>query len=108
MSQGHNHHADDHGSNKSYLVGFVLAVILTVIPFWMVMSGSADKQTTVIAIWAFAVVQLLVHLKYFLHLNFTEKGRLNTFAFLFTAVVIVLLVGLSVWIMYAANALMMR
>ena len=107
MSQAHEH-AADHGSVKSYLTGFVLAVILTAIPFWMVMSGNFTKQATVIGIFGFAVVQIIVHLKYFLHLNFTQEGKLNTFSFLFTALIIVMLVGLSVWIISTADALMMR
>ncbi|CAG9295057.1 cytochrome o ubiquinol oxidase subunit IV [Celerinatantimonas diazotrophica] len=103
----HEHNAD-HGSYKSYLVGFVLAVILTVIPFYLVMNLSMSKVATLYTIFAFAVVQIVVHLKYFLHLNFTtETGRLNTISFLFSALIIGLVVGLSLWIIYSANDLMM-
>lgn len=98
----------DHGSVKSYLVGFVLAVILTVIPFYLVMNLSMSKVATLYTIFAFAVVQIVVHLKYFLHLNFTtETGRLNTISFLFSALIIGLVVGLSLWIIFSANNLMM-
>ncbi|BAK75333.1 cytochrome o ubiquinol oxidase subunit IV [Pseudogulbenkiania sp. NH8B] len=106
MSQAHDH-AASHGSVKSYLTGFVLSVILTVIPFWLVMNGNLNPHDTLLTIAGFAVVQILVHLKYFLHLDFTTEGRVNTLAFLFTALVIVLLVGLSVWIIFSADALMM-
>ena len=38
MSHSSTHHGGaSHGSVKSYIVGFILSVILTVIPFWMVM-----------------------------------------------------------------------
>lgn len=97
-----------HGSVKSYLIGFVLSVILTAIPFWLVMTGSLPRQTATLGIFLLAVVQILVHLKYFLHLDFTRDGRLNTFAFIFTALIIVLLVGLSIWIITSADTLMMR
>ena len=44
-----------HGSCKGYLTGFVLSVVLTAIPFWLVMSGALDnKQATAIVIMAFA------------------------------------------------------
>lgn len=103
----HEHNAD-HGSVKSYLVGFVLAVILTVIPFYLVMNLSMSKTVTLYTIFVFAVIQIVVHLKYFLHLNFTtETGRLNTISFLFSALIIGLVVGLSLWIIYSANNLMM-
>lgn len=104
-----NEHSYDHGSVKSYLVGFVLAVILTAIPFWIVMSDAFTRQSATVAIVVLALLQILVHLKYFLHLHLrTPQGRFNTFSFLFTAVVIVLLVGLSVWIITSADVLMMR
>ncbi|MCP1290475.1 MULTISPECIES: cytochrome o ubiquinol oxidase subunit IV [Chromobacterium] len=106
MSQAHQHAA--HGSVKSYLIGFLLSVVLTAIPFWMVMGGAFTPQATAIGIFALAVVQIVVHLKYFLHLDFSKEGKLNTFSFLFTGMVIVLLVGLSIWIIYTADALMMR
>lgn len=109
-----DHHAapDDahdagHGSVKSYLVGFVLSVVLTVIPFWAVMSGSFEKSTVIPLVLMLAVVQVIVHLKYFLHLDFSPSSRASTFAFLFSALIIVMVVGLSVWIIYSANAMMM-
>ena len=92
---------------KSYLIGFLLSIILTAIPFWSVMKAPFDKQIAIAVVLVTAIVQIVVHLKYFLHLDFSTKGRLNTFSFLFTALVIVMVVGLSVWIIYAANALMM-
>lgn len=101
-------HAASHGSVRSYLTGFVLSVILTAVPFWLVMSGGLAHQATLALILLFAVVQIVVHLKYFLHLDFTTEGRINSFSFLFTTMVIVLLVGLSIWIITTADGLMMR
>ncbi|TPE53324.1 cytochrome o ubiquinol oxidase subunit IV [Maribrevibacterium harenarium] len=106
MSQ-HDHDSHAHGTVGSYVVGFILSVILTVIPFWAVMTGSFDRATTVAILVVTAIVQIVVHLKYFLHLNFSKEGKLDTFSFLFTALVIVMVVGLSIWIIYASNAMMM-
>jgi len=98
-----------HSSVKSYMIGFVLAVILTVIPFKIVMDGTMDRGTMLWIVMGMAAVQIVVHLKYFLHRNFTtESGKVNTFSFAFTAMVIVLLVGLSIWIITTADALMLR
>ncbi|REG83810.1 cytochrome o ubiquinol oxidase subunit IV [Marinomonas pollencensis] len=104
---GHSSEANTHGSVKSYLTGFVLSVILTAIPFWMVMTEAFDKGPTYITIIVLAIVQIFVHLKYFLHLNFSEQGKLDTYSFIFAAVIIVMVVALSVWIIYASNAMMM-
>lgn len=103
----HSSEAHSHGSVKSYLVGFIWSVILTGIPFWMVMTEAFDKGPTYITIVLFAIVQIFVHLKYFLHLSFSQQGKLDTYSFIFSAVVIVMVVGLSVWIIYASNAMMM-
>ncbi|GAA0236135.1 cytochrome o ubiquinol oxidase subunit IV [Marinomonas primoryensis] len=103
----HSSEANLHGSVKSYLTGFVLSVILTGIPFWMVMTEAFDKGPTYITIVLLAVVQIFVHLKYFLHLNFSDQGKLDTYSFIFSAVIIVMVVALSVWIIYASNAMMM-
>jgi len=103
----HTEHAASHGSVKSYMIGFLLSVVLTVIPFWLVMGHVLPKGVTLVAIFLFAIVQVLVHLKYFLHLDFSTDGRWNTLSFIFTMLVIVMLVGLSIWIIFSANALMM-
>ncbi|WP_111639889.1 cytochrome o ubiquinol oxidase subunit IV [Marinomonas shanghaiensis] len=103
----HSSEAHSHGSVKSYIVGFIWSVILTAIPFWMVMTEAFDKGPTYITIVVLAIVQIFVHLKYFLHLNFSQQGKLDTYSFIFSAVIIVMVVGLSVWIIYASNAMMM-
>ncbi|GGN18303.1 MULTISPECIES: cytochrome o ubiquinol oxidase subunit IV [Marinomonas] len=103
----HSSEAHSHGSVKSYVVGFIWSVILTAIPFWMVMTEAFDKGPTYITIVVLAIVQIFVHLKYFLHLNFSQQGKLDTYSFIFSAVIIVMVVGLSVWIIYASNAMMM-
>ncbi|TIV10241.1 MAG: cytochrome o ubiquinol oxidase subunit IV, partial [Mesorhizobium sp.] len=55
----HAHGGAAHGSLKGYLIGFFLSVILTAIPFWLVMDGVIDnKQATAVIIMAFAAVQI--------------------------------------------------
>ncbi|WP_268638572.1 cytochrome o ubiquinol oxidase subunit IV, partial [Escherichia coli] len=63
---GHGHHDDDdgaaHGTLKSYVTGFILAAILTAIPFWLVMDRVFESsRTTALIILAFAAVQIVVH-----------------------------------------------
>ena len=64
--------------SASYMIGFVLSVVLTAIPFWLVMSGAlGSNQLTAFAIMAFAVVQIVVHMIYFLHMNARVRRRLD-------------------------------
>lgn len=103
----HDYATTEHGSVKSYLIGFVLSVVLTLIPFLMVMNGSASKTTLLVIIAVTAVIQLIVQLVCFLHMGTSHDERWNLISFIFTAIVILLLVGLSIWIMWSLNANMM-
>ncbi|MCT8234073.1 cytochrome o ubiquinol oxidase subunit IV [Proteus mirabilis] len=96
-----------HGSMKSYLIGFILSVILTVIPFWMVMEGTATTSTILWTVVGMAVVQIVVHLVCFLHMNTSSEERWNVIAFLFTLLIIGIVVIGSLWIMYNLNINMM-
>lgn len=95
----HAHTEEHSGSLGSYLTGFALAIILTVIPFAVVMSGALTRATTMVTILGAAALQILVHLYYFLHLDGSAKERWNLTAIIFTAVIILLIVSGSVWIM---------
>jgi cytochrome o ubiquinol oxidase operon protein cyoD len=104
----HTHGGAAHGSLKGYLTGFVLSVILTAIPFWMVMTGALDnKQATAIIIMAFAVVQIVVHMVFFLHMNPASEGGWSMLALIFTVILVVIVLSGSLWVMYHLNANMM-
>ncbi|TPK59201.1 cytochrome o ubiquinol oxidase subunit IV [Mesorhizobium sp. B2-4-19] len=107
-SHGHANGGAAHGSFKGYLIGFVLSVILTAIPFWLVMSGAIDnKQATAIVVMAFAVVQIVVHMVFFLHMNTASEGGWSMLALIFTLILVVIVLTGSLWVMYHLNANMM-
>ncbi|EKU26046.1 cytochrome o ubiquinol oxidase subunit IV [Xanthomonas graminis] len=102
-------HAESHGSGlKSYLIGFVMAVVLTVIPFGMVMSGAFPKGVTVIVIAVLAALQMLVHLIYFLHMDRSAEQRSNVHVGLFSLLIIGIVVVGSLWVMHNLNVNMMH
>lgn len=105
-----NHHDDGvpHVSAREYLTGFVLSVILTAIPFWLVMDGViANSTVAAIVLLAFAAVQVVVHMVYFLHMNAKSEGGWNLFALIFTLVLVVIVLAGSLWVMYHMNTNMM-
>ncbi|MBZ9709193.1 cytochrome o ubiquinol oxidase subunit IV [Mesorhizobium sp. ESP7-2] len=105
---GHAHDGAAHGSLRGYLTGFVLSVILTAIPFWLVMTGIIDdKQATAIVIMAFAVVQIVVHMVFFLHMNTASEGGWSMLALIFTLILVGIVLTGSLWVMYHLNANMM-
>jgi cytochrome o ubiquinol oxidase operon protein cyoD len=96
---------ESHGSLRGYLTGFVLSVILTAIPFWLVMSGVLDsKVATTLAIMTLAVVQITVHMVYFLHMNARSEGGWSVMALMFTLMLVVIVLLGSLWIIYHLNA----
>ncbi|WP_428028904.1 cytochrome o ubiquinol oxidase subunit IV [Ancylobacter sp.] len=97
-----------HGSLRGYLTGFILSVILTAIPFWLVMSGALGSATaTAFAIMGFAMVQIVVHMIYFLHMNFRSEGGWSLLALGFTLILVVITLSGSLWVMYHLNTNMM-
>lgn len=98
---------ESHGSFKSYLIGFILSIILTAIPFYMVMEGTASHSTLIVTAVSLAIVQILVHLVCFLHMNTSSEERWNLTAFIFTLVIITILLVGSVWIMHNLDLNMM-
>jgi cytochrome o ubiquinol oxidase subunit IV len=100
------HHAG--GSLSSYLIGFGLSVVLTAIPFWLVMSGAlGDKQLTALAVMALAAAQIVVHMVYFLHMNTRSEGGWTMMALIFTIIMVVIALTGSLWVMHHLNSNMM-
>ena len=101
------HEGHNHGSFKSYMIGFVLSVILTAIPFALVMTGALPAQATALIVMGFAVVQIVVHMIYFLHMNTKVEGGWSMLALVFTLVLVVITLAGSLWVMYHLNHNMM-
>ena len=91
---------------RSYLIGFILAVVLSVIPFWLVAAHALPPKSTLLVIGIAAVLQVLVHLRFFLHLNLVTTPRENLLTLAFSAILIFLMVGGSFWIMFDLHARM--
>lgn len=105
---GHDEHGEAHGSFKGYMIGFLLSVVLTAIPFWLVMGDVLpSKQLTTILILGFALVQVLVHMVYFLHMNTQSEGGWNMLALIFTLILVIITFAGSLWVMYHMNDNMM-
>ena len=104
-----NHHVGiPHGTFKSYMIGFVLSVILTAIPFYLVMEMPIpDTQLVGFTVVAFAVVQILVHMVFFLHLDPRAEGGWIILALVFTIILVVIAFAGTMWVMYHLNANMM-
>ena len=92
---GHDdhHHDDGHPEStlKGYAIGFVLSVILTAIPFWLVMNNViADSGTLALVLLGLGAVQIVVHMIYFLHMNSKAEAGWTMLSTIFTVVLLVM------------------
>ena len=105
----HGDHGDGpHSTLSGYLTGFVLSVVLTAIPFWLVIAKViADRNTAVLVLGGFAVAQILVHMVCFLHMNGKVEGGWTLLATIFTVVFVAITIAGTLWVMFHMNANMM-
>ncbi|MBP6918441.1 MAG: cytochrome o ubiquinol oxidase subunit IV [Legionellaceae bacterium] len=89
-----------YGTYQSYTVGFVSSILLTLFSFFLVAYSALPPKTLYIVIGALAITQFFVQLVFFLHLNTHSKTAWNLLSFLFTLVVVLVLIIGTMWIMY--------
>ena len=96
-------------NKKTYVIGFALSIILTLIAFGLVNTHVAHHHTfpsdnfMVVSLLTLAVVQLFVQMVFFLHIRRGDKPRWNVWAFAFAVTVVAILVIGSMWIMANLN-----
>jgi cytochrome o ubiquinol oxidase subunit IV len=104
-------HTDSTGvsrrSLRTCVTGFVLSIVLTVIAFALVMSGAVFREAALFGIGSAGILQILVQLHYFLHLDVSSAQRWNVLALLFTFMIMILFVGGTLWVMVTLNSRMM-
>lgn len=91
----------------SYFLGLFLSLLFTVAAFLTVTIHTLDTGLIYIVVAVFALLQLFAQVICFLRLNVTSEGLWNTLAFVFTGVVVLILLSGSLWIMYNLNVNMM-
>lgn len=115
---GHDGHGHDHGhghddgaphvTRRGYVTGFILSVLLTAPAFALVMSGViTDTRVTAGIVTALAMVQIVVHMIYFLHMDGKAEDGWTMLALIFTVIIVVIVISGSLWVMFNMNANMM-
>lgn len=107
-------HHDSHNSGAphatfgEYMTGFILSVILTVIPFWLVMADVLESTgLAIFFIISLGAAQMVVHMIYFLHMNTKSEGGWLLLSLAFTVMLVVIAIAGSLWIMFHLNSNMM-
>ena len=97
MRTSHAH--ENHGSLKSYTIGFVFSILLTIIPIAVVMNGWLAGKASAIILMITAVLQLVVQLIFFMHLREEKKPRYNLLTLILGLIILLVIVIGSMWIM---------
>ena len=82
-----------------YLVGLVLATLLTGVSFYIAQSTLVWQPSIPIALSVLAIAQMGVHLVFFLHITSGPDNVNNVMALAFGLLIVMLLVFGSLWIM---------
>jgi len=91
---------------KTYVMGYIGCIILTLAAFFIARHSLNTQIALVISVVALAIIQLFVQLKCFLHVGFQSGSRWNLSTLIFTAIIIIALVGGSLWIMFSLDTMM--
>ena len=87
MSAHSHSESHGHGTMGQLMIGFALAAILTIIPFFLVMVDTGLSRTALVGIiMGLGAVQIIVHLVYFLHLNSSSEEGWTLLASMFSVV----------------------
>ncbi|EIE50210.1 cytochrome O ubiquinol oxidase [Salipiger aestuarii] len=97
-----------HGTMGQLMIGFGLAAILTIIPFYLVMAEVDMGRTTLIGIiMGLGAVQIIVHLVFFLHVNRGAEEGWTLSASVFSVIILGIVLAGSLWVMHNMNENMM-
>ncbi|SAL01178.1 cytochrome o ubiquinol oxidase subunit IV [Caballeronia ptereochthonis] len=108
MAHTHTNSSDfPHVTVRGYLIGFVLAVVLTVASFWAATSGAFKGENAILALAVLAAVQVIVHVVFFLHVNASKGQRWHAMSFAYTILMSLILIAGTVWVMHNVHMLMM-
>ncbi len=88
---------------KSYMFGLGFSLLFTFLAFGLVAKHAIATKYIYISLAVLAIFQLIAQVVCFLRLNTTREGKWNTMPFLFTILVILVLVIGSLWIMFNLN-----
>ncbi len=90
----------EHGTTESYIIGFLLSLIFTFVPYYLVVEHVVAGNALLATIFAFAVLQMLVQVLFFLHLGREKKPYWQRLFLMGTIGGILVVAGGSIWIMH--------
>ena len=85
---------------RSNILGLGLALALTLVPFMVVAWADISRVSKWWIIGNCAIVQIIVHFRCFLHITLSKQKREDLHLILFSTLLLVLMVGGTLWIIF--------
>ena len=92
-------HKTEHGTTMSYVIGFILSLVFTIIPYYLVVNKTISGNALLATILGVAVLQMFIQIFFFLHLGRGPKPFYNVVFFFAAVGIIIIAVGGSLIIM---------
>lgn len=90
----------EHGTTASYVIGFILSIVFTLVPYYLVVEKVLSGTALLATILGFAVLQMMVQVVFFLHAGREKKPYWQRYFLVGTIGGIFVVVGGSLWIMH--------
>ncbi len=91
----------------SYVIGLVLALVMTGVSFWVASTGVLWGPGVATGLVVLAIAQMGIHLVFFLHITSGPDNTNNVLALAFGVLIVFLVMVGTIWIMAHMNANMM-
>jgi cytochrome o ubiquinol oxidase operon protein cyoD len=91
---------------RGYVTGLIAAIVLTVIPFGAVAVG-IPTGTALWIIMVLGLIQIVVHVHYFLHVDLNPERRPELHLLLFSVLLLFIMAVGTLWVVFNMNYRMM-
>ena len=85
---------------RSYIIGLVLALVLTGASFALVVWNLASPTRLLDLVFILGLAQMIVHFRFFLHIDLSRSNRDDLDLLMFSSLIVVLMVGGTLVILF--------
>ena len=89
-----------HGTMRSYLIGFILAIVLTAASFYLAYARLFEGPALVFALVGLGIVQAVAQVVFFLHVGQEAHPKWESAVFWFMTLLLLAVVLGTLWIMF--------
>ena len=97
----------ERGETRSVILGYGLALLLTLLAFGLVLLHLLTGRQAFYTVLGLGFMQMVVHLRFFLHVDLNRSARADLQLILFSTLIIALMVGGTLVVLFNLHGRMM-